>query len=142
MQNAALGFFAGLVILSMAGAWWYIEKNTLSATNTPPTSGEEAPPPSDDTPIRHPSPVGASIGDENLVQFDCDDGKSLTAVFARDIVGITLSDGRQMELRQNEVVSDMLFHNLNGTIEFRGSESGARLTEEGETTYANCMARI
>lgn len=123
----------------MAGAWWYLSgREMLRARNDPPAA---VVPPSDDTPIRHPNPVGASIGDENLVQFDCDEG-SITAVFARDILGLTLSDGRQIELRQNEVVSEMLYHNIDGTIEFRGSDAGASFIEGGQTTYTNCIARI
>ncbi len=142
MDKVAMGAFTGIVILSIAGTWWYLQNaSTFSATNTPQTE-ETQPPPSDDTPVRHPSSVGASIGDENLVQFDCDGGQSLTAVFARDILGLTLPDGRQIELRQNEVVADMLFHDVSGSIEFRGSDGGASLIEDGETIYADCVARI
>ncbi len=139
MDKIAMGAFTGIIILSMAGAWWYLsEQHTLRAENE---AIDQPTPPSDDTPIRHPNPVGASIGDENLVQFECTEG-IITAVFARDILGLTLPDGRQIELRQNEVVSDMLFHNVDGSIEFRGSDAGASLIENSETTYANCVARI
>jgi len=139
MKNAGLGFFAGVVIISMVGAWWYVSNQTLSAKNEPAAVPA---PPSDDTPMRHPDSPGASIGDENLVQFQCDGGMGFTAVFTRDILALTLSDGRQMELREVETAQSIRYHNLNGSVEFHAVGEGGYLTEDGETTYANCVALI
>ena len=141
MKSAAVGFFVGLVVLSGAGAWWYLaDMNTVRTTNEA-EQHETQLPPSDDTPVPTSQAPGASIGDENLVQFQCDDGKMLTAVFARDIVGLTLSDGRQMELRHVE--GDAIrYTNPNATIEFGSRGEDGYLTEGGKTTYDHCVARI
>src|SRR3989344_535051 len=139
MDKIAMGAFTGILILSMAGAWWYLnEQTTLRAQNEPPAIVA----PSDDTPVQHPNSPGASIGDENLVQFECDGGKALTAVFTRDILAITLSDGRQMELREVETASSVRYHNINGSVQFHAAGEGGYLEEGGETTYANCVALI
>lgn len=141
MSKAALGFLVGIAILSIAGAWWYLsERNTMRTTNDARQSEEAAP--SDDTPIQTQQAPGASIGDENLVQFQCDGGLTMTAVFTRDIVGLTLSDGRQLELRQAESGSGIRFVNANESIEFRSKGEDGYLSEGGEITYENCVARI
>ncbi len=83
---------------------------------------------------------GASIGEENLVEFTCAEGKTMTAVFARDILGLTLSDGRQITLRQAESGSGVRYLNNTQTIEFRGQGEKAFLIEGKETTHAECAA--
>ena len=141
MKNAALGLFAGVVILSGIGAWWYLSgMNTVRTTNEAERREAETPP-SDDTPVPTRQAPGASIGDENLVQFQCDDGKTITAVFARDIVGLTLSDGRQLELRQASG-SDIRYTNPHETLDFGSKGEDGYFSEGGEVTYEHCVARI
>ncbi len=82
---------------------------------------------------------GASIGEENLVEFACAEAKTMTAVFTRDILGLTLSDGRQITLRQAESDSGIRYLNNTQTIEFRGGGEQASLVEGGGATYANCV---
>lgn len=97
------------------------------------TTHEEKPP----APTEH---QGASIGEENLVEFTCAEGKTMTAVFARDILGLTLSDGRQITLREAENGSGIRYLNNTQTIEFRGRGEKAFLIEGKETTHAECAA--
>lgn len=83
---------------------------------------------------------GAAIGDENLVTFACEGGKTITAVFERDIVGVTLSDGRQLVLRQAESGSGIRYLSNDTSVEFRGKGNEGSLIESGVTTYAGCVA--
>jgi len=123
-----------LGVLILAGGWWYI---TYSANETPmPALQENTNPPRPAVPTA----PSASIGDENLVEFRCDEGKGMTAVFAREIVGLTLSDGRQIELRQVESGSGIQYASNDGSIELAAKGEGGFLQENGATTYANCVA--
>jgi membrane-bound inhibitor of C-type lysozyme len=140
MRNALIVIGIGAIVL--LGGWYLANRNTIKTTNTNTDTPQPQEMPSDDTPIPVQQTPGASIGDENLVQFRCDDGKSITAVFARDIVGVTLSDGRQMELRQSASGSGVRFENIDETIEFHGKGEGAFLVEAGVTTYENCVAAL
>jgi hypothetical protein len=134
MRNALLVVGAGALVL--AGGWWFLaSEQTARNDSSPAPISEEAAQNAGTEPIA----PGASIGGENLVEFRCDGGNSVTAVFARDIVGLALSDGRQMELRLKEGTESQ-YENLSGTIEFRGVGEGAMLVEGGKTTYANCAA--
>ena len=81
---------------------------------------------------------GAAIGSENLVTFKCDGGKSIVAVFERDIVALALSDGRQVTLRQAASGSGIRYLSNDAKIEFRGKGSEGFLIENG--TNLNCVA--
>lgn len=137
MKYAALAL-VGLVLLG--AAWYALNTDTLSARNATRPSGPHEEITQEQEP-EGPS-QGVSIGEENLVEFQCDEGKTVTAVFARNIVGLTLSDGRQMELRQYMVGNDIRFVNPDQTIEFKAVGEGGALIEGGRTTYANCAAKI
>ncbi|HWO07029.1 MAG TPA: hypothetical protein VNM40_00420 [Candidatus Paceibacterota bacterium] len=138
MRNALI--VVGIGALILAGGWWYLaQMNTTTAQNEPPAANNAAPR-ENATNETSPRP-GASIGDENFVEFACDNAKKITAVFARDIVGLTLSDGRQIELRQ-EPDDAMRYLNPGATIEFRAVGEGAALIEGGRTTFANCVAML
>ncbi|MEK7509845.1 MAG: MliC family protein [Patescibacteria group bacterium] len=145
MKNALI--IVGIGALILAGGWWYLARmNTETARNSwqPPTSeprteGPYGPPPS--AVLEH----GAGIGKENTVEFACADGKTITAVFARDIVGLTLSDGRQITLREAASASlagqaGIRYLNSTQTIEFRGEGNTASVIENGTTTYTHCIA--
>lgn len=97
------------------------------------TTHEEVPP----APTEH---QGASIGEENLVEFTCAEGKTMTAVFARDILGLTLSDGRQMTLRQAEGEGSIRYLNNTQTIELREEQGAVSLVEGKEATYVECVS--
>ena len=138
MKNALLMVGIGAIIVG--GGWYFASRNTLTTKNSNSGAAQEVMP-SADTPAPARQAPGASIGDENLVQFSCSDGKSLTAVFTRDIVGLTLSDGRQMELRQAVSGSGIRYVNANESIELRGKGDDASLIEGGVTTFADCAAQ-
>ncbi len=131
---------AGFVLI-VAGITYFLMPETAPEPSEtlikPPveTTHEETPP----APSEH---QGTSIGEENLVEFTCAGGKTMTAVFARDILGLTLSDGRQITLRQAESASDIRYLNNTQTIEFRGKEDGAFLLEGGIQTYESCLTNI
>lgn len=139
MRNALV--FVGIGALVLAGGWWIAVKNTETAVNPhrdapkSTVSTKEESPPEPTT-----SHQGASIGEENAVEFTCAGGKSMTAVFTRDIIGITLSDGRQLTLRQAESGSGIRYLNNTQTIEFRGKGDEAYLEENGAMTYRDCTA--
>lgn len=128
----------GFVVLISLGTYFLMKQGETDTYIAPSgqqieASKEEAPP----DPKEH---QGASIGDENLVEFMCADGKTMTAVFARDILGLTLSDGRQITLREAESEEGVRYLNNTETIEFRGVAGTAFLIESGNQTYSECAA--
>jgi membrane-bound inhibitor of C-type lysozyme len=137
MKNALLVVGIGAIILG--AGWWYMARSGNDVTEireevqtTPQAKQEASPDPKESQ--------GAAIGDENLVTFQCDGGKSVTAVFERDIVGLTLSDGRQLVLRQAVGGSGIRYLSNDTTIEFRGKGNEGSLIENSATTYSNCTA--
>lgn len=138
MKNVGAGFLIGIVVVGLLGAWWYVQKiSTTTATRNEETPSAQQPVVTKKEAPR-PQPPSASIGDENAVHFACAGGKSLEAVFRRDIVGLTLSDGRQLELRQWMVGSGIRYVNADESIEFRGKGEDGYIIENGVTTYADC----
>lgn len=132
-----------LAVVILGAAWAYFANDGISATNPQPeTLPSESSREAANIDASDQSSLPVSTGEENLVEFRCDASKSITAVFARNIVGLTLSDGRQMELRQYMVGSDIRFVNADETVEFRGQGEGGALIEGGQTTFANCVAMI
>src|SRR3989344_4913625 len=141
MQKALVIVGVGVIIL--AGGWWFLaNRNTETARNTwqPPTSPPSTAGPSEPPPTSATLEQGASIGGENEAEFKCAGGKTITAVFTRDIAALTLSDGRQLTLRQAVSGSGIRYLNNTETIEFSGKGDDAFLTENGKTTYADCKA--
>lgn len=136
MKNALLVVGLGAIILG--AGWWYMAQSSeqvvevIRETETTPQAKQ----PAEDAKESQ----GAAIGDENLAEFKCDGGKSITAVFERDIVGVTLSDGRQLVLRQAVGGSGIRYLSNDTKIEFRGKGNEGSLIENGETTYSNCSA--
>lgn len=128
-------------IVVLAGAYWYYTSLNIDVAHNepqlgkqlPPTTGHEESPPEPATQNQ-----GASIGEENAVEFTCAGGKTITAVFARDILGLTLSDGRQLTLRQATSGSGIRYLNNTETIEFRGKGEEAYLQEGEEITFTDC----
>lgn len=132
-----------LAIAVLAGSlWYYTSLNIETAHNdalppkaAQPVGGHEESPPEPATLHQ-----GASIGEENAVEFTCAGGKGMTAIFARDILGLTLSDGRQLEMRQATSGSGIRYLNNTGAIEFRGKGEEAYLQEGDTIMYAECVA--
>lgn len=137
MRNVVVGVVA--LILIFGGGWWYLtQQKTESGFVREETS--EAPQQKEPEDVRVLDAQGAAIGDENLVNFTCDGGTTITAVFERDIVGVTLSDGRQLVLRQAESGSGIRYLSNDTSVEFRGKGNEGTLIEGGVTTYAGCVA--
>jgi membrane-bound inhibitor of C-type lysozyme len=125
----------GVIVLIAGGAAWYFMQT--EAENSEPSIAQQETSPTS-LQQKEPATPGASIGDENLVEFTCAEHKTITAVFTRDIVGLTLSDGRQVELRQVESASGVRYVNGSESIEFRSKGEQGFLVEGGKTTYADC----
>ncbi len=141
MKNTLLIVGVGVIIL--AGGWWYLaNRNVETAQNTwqPPTSSPSTQGPPGPPPTSATLEQGASIGGENEAEFKCSGGKTITAVFTRDIVALTLSDGRQITLRQAVSGSGIRYLNNTETIEFSGKGNKGLLTENGKMTYSDCTA--
>jgi predicted ribosomally synthesized peptide with SipW-like signal peptide len=140
MKNGLIGFFAaGALIVLGFGTWWYWnDVETAVNDRNEPTSGHEEAASTEETASTENQ--GAAIGEENLVVFRCAGGSTITAVFERDIVGITLSDGRQLTLRQAVSGSGIRYLSNDQTIEFRGKGNEASLVESEVTTHASCVA--
>jgi len=141
MQKALL--IVGIGVIILAGGWWYLARmNVETAQNSwqPPTSPPSTVGPSEAPPTSATLEQGASIGGENEADFTCAGGKTITAVFTRDIVALTLSDGRQLTLRQAVSGSGIRYLNNTETIEFSGKGSDAFLTENGKITHTDCKA--
>lgn len=134
MRNAYILIGIGAIIIAV-GSWFLVTSNTSNARNMPEASS---------TDVREMPPVpisetqGAAIGEENSVDFTCAGGKSMIAIFTRDILALTLSDGRQVTLRQAESGSGISYLNAAASIEFRGKGDEALLQENGATTYSGC----
>ena len=136
MKNALV--MVGIGALVLVGGWWYLSNmNTQTAENTHQET--VVTPKQVVTKKETPS---ASIGDENLVEFKCDGGKSITAVFTREVVGLALSDGRQIELRLYEQNGHTtMYENPDRTVQFGGEGNVAYLTEGSVHTYSSCIAQ-
>lgn len=139
-MRTTLLIIAGALIV-LAGSWWYYTALNIDvARNQAPQpqaassrGGHEEIPPEPAT-----ASQGASIGIENIVTFQCEGGRNIVAVFARDIVGLTLSDGRQLELRQATSDRGVVYLNNTQTIELRGGDGPASLIENGRATHVGC----
>ncbi len=141
MKQSGILLIAGLVLTSVL--WMYINNGTVQfrATETSPVNAQLEERPTGDA-KETPALPGASIGEENMVEFRCAAGKGFVAVFARDIVGLTLSDGRQIELRQDASASTVRYYNTTRTILLTSEGDVVNLEESGGTTYRECRAAL
>lgn len=140
MRNALIMVGIGVIIL--AGGWWYLAHTNVATAQNPPTTTPVA---KQHATAPEKQPVtenqGAAIGSENTVTFKCDNKKTMTAVFERDIVGLTLSDGRQVELRDVHLNAGSRYTSNDGKINlWDGWQDDIWLEENGTTTYTNCVA--
>jgi len=131
MKKALL--FVGIGALVIASGWYFLQREPaeepeqqVAASQQPVTKKAE------------PVQPGASAGPENEVLFVCDDNKTITAVFTRDIVGITLSDGRQFELRESVSASGAKYEDTSRGLVFWGEGDTAFFEEKSVRTHSNC----
>ncbi len=77
--------------------------------------------------------------------FDCDGGRSITAVFVNgphSKVQLTLSDGRQITLPQTISGSGARYANADESFVFWNKGNTAFITENGTTTYSGCAFSV
>ncbi len=139
MRNAFLFTGVGALVI-LIGGLYLSSLNTITAHNSssaPSTADIKNTP--DKSPQGSLSRQGASIGEENRVLFECAENKSIDAVFTRDILALTLSEGRQIELRSEEVSGKFKYVDSQKKVSFEGSAEEAFLTEEDKITYNHCI---
>lgn len=137
MRNTYLYIGIGAVVLLVGGSY-LTTLNTSSARN----SGEIQTETIDDSRGVPQDPIseiqGAAIGEGNEMTFTCAGGKSMTAIFTRDILALTLSDGRQITLRDSSTPTQVRYLNTNASVELRGVGDDVFLQESGVDTYLAC----
>ncbi len=94
----------------------------------------------------HPKPNG-DIEQTDMVEsplasvvYSCDAGKTIMSKVGTDSTTITLSDDRTYTLAQAVSASGVRYTNTDATVEFWVKGDNAFLSENGTTTYANCVA--
>ena len=86
------------------------------------------------------APVTNTSTMTSSVSYSCDANKTIAAVYTTGMANLTLSDGRTLSLAQAVSGSGVRYTDAADTIEFRNEGSNAFLTENGATTYDNCVA--
>lgn len=126
------------VVIFVGGIWYLTTLNTSIARNV-----DKVPVETTDTREVPPESIsetqGAAIGEGNEVTFTCAGGKSMIAIFTRDILALTLSDGRQIRLRESVTDSGIRYRNSEASIELSGIEDDAFLKEGTSITYSDCV---
>lgn len=130
MKRAILAIL--LIALVGVGIWYYLDRETIVVENNVETS---VPATTESPPIQ----PGVSSGPENEVMFRCAGGKTITAVFTRDIVGLTLEDGAQYELREAASTSGAKYADEFRGIVFWGDGDTAFLEQKSVITHRDCV---
>ncbi|MFA5000886.1 MAG: MliC family protein [Candidatus Paceibacterota bacterium] len=81
-------------------------------------------------------PAGGVI---NAVTFNCQDEKAIDAIFFKNRVELTLNDGRHWLLNQTISASGARYANEDESFVFWNKGDTAFITENGVTTFANCV---
>ncbi len=115
-QVLAIIIFVGVFFLGFYFGEKYESPNAAPTAWAPPTSS-----------------VVASAG------FFCDGGKSIRAVFMTNGAEVTLSDGRTENLSHAVSADGGRYTNTDESFVFWTKGQGAFVTENGTTTYANCI---
>jgi membrane-bound inhibitor of C-type lysozyme len=99
---------------------------------------------------QQPTPQPETSTTQNIQTiFACDGGKSINAVFMNattatttgNSVQLALSDGRQMTLAQAISADGARYANQDESFVFWNKGNGAFITEDGTTTYDNCVTQ-
>ena len=75
----------------------------------------------------------------NNVTFNCASSKNIQAIFYKDKVDITLSDGRNMILPQVISASGARYSNADDSFIFWNKGDGAFIEEGGKATFVECL---
>jgi membrane-bound inhibitor of C-type lysozyme len=91
------------------------------------------------------APAASSSAENNNVitsaTFDCDGGKTISAVFFGDRVELTLSDGRNMNIAHGISASGARYTNEDESFVFWNKGDTAFVQEGNKTTYENCAVK-
>jgi membrane-bound inhibitor of C-type lysozyme len=120
-----VGIIIVVIILIAAGALYFLLSPKPVVSPTMATS----------TPV-------SSSHTTNTVSFSCDSG-SFTGVFGSSSVMLTLSDGRSLTLPQGMSGSGIRYESTstpNEDIVLESEGNNAFITENGKTTFNNCVA--
>ena len=71
--------------------------------------------------------------------FECNNRKTITAMFSNREVRISLSDGREITLPQVASASGARYSNSDGSFVFLNKSNTASIQEFGRTTYSGCV---
>ena len=77
----------------------------------------------------------------NSVIFNCSESKNIKAIFYKDRVYISLSDGRNMSLPQVLSASGARYANFDQSFVFWNKGNTAFINENGVTTYKDCSIK-
>jgi len=72
-------------------------------------------------------------------KFNCAENKSVQAVFFKDRVELSLSDGRNMTLPQTISASGARYANSDESLVFWNKGDGAFIEENNQTTFSGCL---
>ena len=89
--------------------------------------------------------VNAVVGNEiNDVWFQCDDSKSIHAVFYKNVVHVALSNGPEVFLPQTISASGARYANADESLVFWNKGNTAFVTQGNPNiqTYKNCITKI
>ena len=78
----------------------------------------------------------------NSAIFNCADKKTIQAVFLKDNVSLTLSDGRHLYLPQGMSGSGLRYVNTDESFVFWNKGDTAFIEEGKDTTYKDCMTGV
>jgi putative hemolysin len=78
----------------------------------------------------------------NSAIFNCADNKTIQAVFLKDNVSLTLSDGRHLQLPQGMSGSGVRYVNTDESFVFWNKGDTAFIEEGKDTTYKDCMTGV
>lgn len=124
-----IGAIIGIVLVC-AGYWAFthyypISPEQLGATDATNTATDT----SQDT---YPTPIAD-------VQYQCDDGKAVRAVYFDEYVIVDLSGGTAAKLPHALSADGARYANSDESLVFWSRGEGAFVQEGGETSYANCV---
>lgn len=75
----------------------------------------------------------------NAATFNCKGGKTISAAFYQRAVGLSLSDGREIDLEQTISGSGARYANADESIVFWNKGDTAFIQENGKETYSDCV---
>ncbi len=88
--------------------------------------------------------AGDPASDKSIIAaatFKCDAGKNISAAFYSDSVGLSLSDGRKMDLPRAMSASGARYANEDESFVFWNKGDTAFINEGDKETFKNCLVQ-